>query len=1320
MKKPIRFRFHTDHRFRSFNKLAIFMLGTFLSNISSIHAQVPGIEWSKCFGGSDLESPTAILPTGEGGYIMTGSTTSNDGDVTNLHDTILFRHDIWLVKLNIDGDLQWQRTIGGSDDDYVSDIILTADGGYAMVGHTFSNDGDIAGNHDTTGFFSDICVIKVDSVGQVVWQQSLGGSYSDYARGISQTPDSGFVVVGSTASADGDISGGHGSTDIWLVKLNQYGDLVWQRCLGGTEPEQGYDVQVCLDGGFIVAGSTFSNDGDVSGNHDLTGTYSDYWLIRLTSDANLVWQRCLGGTRNDGATSVVVTGHDSYVVVGSSASSNGDITGHHGTNSYVDTWAVKLDSVGSTVWSRSLGGSYDDYPRSITMKGDSSFIIAAATTSNDGDVTPSSTGWWASQFDKWLVELDSNGTIVWNLSIGGTTPYSSQGSMSASATSDGGYVEIGESGGAVIGNHGSSDYWVVKLGRRESLTLFNRRSGHVPLLLTQSKPTSIQTFRFCADESSLSQIRYICDTCNVSRLKILVASDTASISPSLSGGILSQTDYSTSGDTLFATFTHPSFVPAMYTPFRRDTLIVVDTVSHTVLFRNPFEIYRAPVLFVHGLAANGSTFQAMEESLTTSMLYPPMTTGAIWSPLLYKADYRDHNLARYVVNQRVVPDGIDFLLDQAIGQRFSCGRVDIVGHSMGGLLPRLYVQSAWDNSPAYRNDVHKLITLNTPHYGTQAPNYWLDHPFVLSSMLGILGATGPNLLNVLSFLPQYGAIRDLRVNSKATRKLNIEQNEQPILARAVVATDEVGDNSAWAGAARLVMGDAMEDEDIYNGDYSDIVVPRESQTANLPQAIVVPQQWHIGASADSAVMSQVVTLLNANPVSEYFTLNGFPPNELEYFQPVEAGQHMSPNRSAATDSVTIALPLPGGTYAPNDPVSIEIEWSANINRLGLIVTGGNIQPISIDTVAISPLQFQVPANALGTLNIFLLGGDSSDWIANDETYITIASSAVPDSINCEPAVVTLPLGIIHHFDVIGYFPGNTPVNLNGTTELSIQFNAALLLDQGNGAFQGIAFGTDTLVFSYLGLSDTAVVTIVDDSTALVAAFDWTEDLLCQGNSVEFVDQSLGLATGFEWSFPGGTPSSSTGDNPVVAYTSPGVYDVSLITTFVNGTDTLVLDSLIEVMPLDTSVTLADGTLTANASDASYQWLDCATGDTIPGQTGEEFTPSANGLYAVVVTQGFCSDTSACYFVMTTGVDDLRGTTDASIVPNPNDGSFVLLLSEMESSVSIEITDMTGRLVFKERHQDAQRMALELDEPAGLYLLSIATHTNRRVLPLVTR
>ncbi len=276
------------------------------------------LQWQKNLGGSGDDVPYSIQLTPDGGYVMAGATSSTNGDVTGNHGYV----DAWVVKLSSTGTLQWQKNLGGSGDDVAYSIQLTPDGGYVMAGATSSTNGDVTGNHGG----NDAWVEKLSSTGSLQWQKTLGGTADDYAYSIQPTPDGGYVVAGATSSTNSDVTGNHGNNDAWVVKLNSTGSLQWQKCLGGTGYDWAYSIQLTPDGGYIVVGSTYSNDGDVTGNHG----GGDAWVVKLSSTGSLQWQKCMGGTNQDSASIIQPTTDGGYIVAGSTYSTDGDVTGNHG------------------------------------------------------------------------------------------------------------------------------------------------------------------------------------------------------------------------------------------------------------------------------------------------------------------------------------------------------------------------------------------------------------------------------------------------------------------------------------------------------------------------------------------------------------------------------------------------------------------------------------------------------------------------------------------------------------------------------------------------------------------------------------------------------------------------------------------------------------------------------------------------------------------------------------------------------------------------------------------------------------------------------
>lgn len=284
----------------------------------------------KAWGGTSYDAATSIQElSGGGGYIVAGSSASADGDLT-VHHGVVGVDDIWVVRLTATGGIVWQKTLGGSSTDGVSSIKVTPDGGYILAGSSNSNDGDINGNIG----LSDFWIIKLTGAGAIQWQRRLGGTSQDAARDVQLTADGGYIIAGFSYSADGNITGNHGISDYWVVKLSSSGVLQWQKSLGGTQNDVASSVQTVLDG-YIVAGYAQSSNGDITGSH---GGW-DYWIVKLSSAGDKIWQKSLGGTSDDLAYSIASAPGGGFITVGYSFSNNGDVSGNHGGT---DGWAVKL------------------------------------------------------------------------------------------------------------------------------------------------------------------------------------------------------------------------------------------------------------------------------------------------------------------------------------------------------------------------------------------------------------------------------------------------------------------------------------------------------------------------------------------------------------------------------------------------------------------------------------------------------------------------------------------------------------------------------------------------------------------------------------------------------------------------------------------------------------------------------------------------------------------------------------------------------------------------------------------------------------------
>ncbi len=440
-------------------KLLIFQL---IISFSSLNAQY-SIQWERCYGGSSDDMVYSIKNTMDAGYIIAGETWSNNGDITSNHGGA----DLLLLKIDGNGNVQWEKSLGGSNTDGARSVIESSDSGYVAIGYTYSNNGDVTSNHGTR----DAWITKTNHLGLLQWQKSIGGSVDDNLVSLQQTSDFGYIAAGYSSSNDGDVSGNHGYADCWVVKLDSSGNIIWQKSFGGSNADWAQSIICTSDGGYLFCGFTSSNDGDVNGNNG----FGDFWVVKLDNSGTILWQQPFGGSNNDWSYSLLETEDYNFLITGYAGSINGNVTGIHGAE---DVWTIKLDQSGNLIWQKCMGGSDFEHGRSMVTKGLNQYIILGSTESTDGDVLATH-----GQNDYWLIDADSSGNILWNKCFGGSR---TELSTFLQNTSDGGLILAGNTysnDGDVHMNHDTSgnslDMWIVKMSYITSLNSLSKSRGTV-------------------------------------------------------------------------------------------------------------------------------------------------------------------------------------------------------------------------------------------------------------------------------------------------------------------------------------------------------------------------------------------------------------------------------------------------------------------------------------------------------------------------------------------------------------------------------------------------------------------------------------------------------------------------------------------------------------------------------------------------------------------------------------------------------------------------------------------------------------------------
>ncbi|MGB3075499.1 MAG: T9SS type A sorting domain-containing protein [Chitinophagales bacterium] len=355
-------------------KKATLLFASCFLHASLIFSQSPVVSWQQSFGGSSDDFGNDIQLTSDGGLIVGGSTNSTNGDLKKLNHGQ--SSDFWIMKLGVNHKVKWSKTYGGSDNENLFSIQQTMDGGYIAVGSSESIDGDVT-EHEGTGVYPDLWMVKLDANGVIEWQKSIGEQYADVANSVQQTVDGGYIVAGFTNGNSVSVG------QYWVIKLDASGNILWDETYGGTNTDVATSVLQTQNGEYIVGGYSYSDNGDVTGHHG-SGPSSDCWLVKLDASGNLIWEKSLGGSSNDVANAIRQTNDGAFIFAGYTFSTQGDVTGNHGGADY---WLVKVSDAGELLWQHCYGGSNNDFANDIELTEAGGYLITGTSLSNNGDVT---------------------------------------------------------------------------------------------------------------------------------------------------------------------------------------------------------------------------------------------------------------------------------------------------------------------------------------------------------------------------------------------------------------------------------------------------------------------------------------------------------------------------------------------------------------------------------------------------------------------------------------------------------------------------------------------------------------------------------------------------------------------------------------------------------------------------------------------------------------------------------------------------------------------------------------------------------------------
>lgn len=364
-------------------------------------AEPPSTLWIRTYGGSFDDEAWSVDETTDAGFIVAGYTESFG----------VGGKDVYLVRVDSNGDTLWTKTFGGPQDDQAYSVQQTSDGGFIVAGWTGAN------------FAEDFYLVKTDQNGNLVWSTTYGGSQREWCFEAEETSDGGYVLVGMTRSFGPGVSG------VYLVKTDQNGNLIWSRTYGGWYADMGYSVKETNDGGYIISGETGSF-GDING---------DVYLIKTDANGDTLWTKVYGWGDWDFGRSVQQTSDGGYIVCGELRVSSVD----------GDVWLLKTDQNGDTLWTKRYGTTLYEEGHSVQQTSDGGYILTGYTSSYGA-------GYW----DVWLIKTDESGDTSWTQTFGTSN---AEWGNSVKETSDGGYIVAGSA--RYYGPSGWNwDFYLIRLG----------------------------------------------------------------------------------------------------------------------------------------------------------------------------------------------------------------------------------------------------------------------------------------------------------------------------------------------------------------------------------------------------------------------------------------------------------------------------------------------------------------------------------------------------------------------------------------------------------------------------------------------------------------------------------------------------------------------------------------------------------------------------------------------------------------------------------------------------------------------------------------
>lgn len=1268
-----------------FFKKVVFLFFVFVSY--GLNAQ--NIVWQKTIGGGNSDLASYIKPTSDGGFILGGYSNSNiSGDkFENNQDSTLATYDYWIVKLDASGSIQWENTIGGHKDDRTSDVIETNNGGFLIGGTSKSEiSGDKTENGCNTNInYGDYWVVKINSSGVIEWQNTIGGCGSESLSSIDLTSDGGYLLGGYSVSniscdkteinnAGGNGGGypgcGGGTSDYWIVKIDSTGNILCQKTLGRGPWASDFltSVSSTSDGGFIGGGGSTAP----YGNPNYGG--SDNWIVKLNSNCNLQWQKVIGGSGSEQSGIIKQLSDGNYIWGGNSSSDSSGLKteSSFGLN---DFWILKLDTVGNIIWQKTIGGSGDDFLSYISPTFDNGLICGGYSNSPiSGLKTSANFG----QNDYWILKLDSVGDIQWQRTIGGT---SSDVLKTISQMPDGSYFGGGSSNSNISGNKtdnskGGLDYWVFKLDDASDYNLITGKtffdyngnnlkdSSDIYLPYKIIKETNSNHFTFSQADGTYR----------------LPVSDTGTYTVSQ---IQNLYYLSSSPSTQSVTFTGMNQIDSLN-----------DFATQQTIFINDLQISMTPV------GAFRPGFNA-----TYNIQFKNVGTVPIQGTIVF---YLDSGLT--YISSTVLP--LSASIDSVVWQ-----------------MPIL--------NPF--NEAYINVTVNVK--STTPPGYWINSSAKIEP-----------LINDQNPADNYATWAHLTTGSIDPNNILVDKDSittEELLTSPyldyIIQFQNTGNDTAFTV-------NILNPIDTFKLDLMSIDIIASSHTFNLnyvPEGnlefkfenILLPDsninepeshgfvRYRINPKSTLIVHDSVT-----NYAAIYFDYNlpvitntaitriVYPDNFVELFTTV-CDSLISPSGNYTwTTSGLYFDTIPGGGSGTDSIYVIHLNIGTSNVNISVAACESFISPSGSYTWTSSGMYSDTLVNNAGCDSVIAINltinnssvnsiqiSECTSYQSPSGNYIWTTSGTyndtIPNVLGCDSVLII-----------------DLAINYQSDSTITVSSCENYLSPSGNYVWTTSGIYTDTLsnIFGCDSLI-TVDLTVKQNSNALLNIIECDGYISPSGN---YIWNATGI-------YSDTIPNIQGCDSIIIIdltilnhtnaslniiecdlYTSPsgnyiwnatGIY-FDTIPNF-SGCDSLITINL-TINTVDTAVSVNPPLFYANANGANYQWMHCDS-LIIQGEVNQIFVATANGSYAVIISQNGCVDTSFCHSIFNVGIEENIHSNDFFIFPNPSSYNLTISFSRMISKGSVIISNTLGKIVYAQDILNESKKDIHFENiSSGIYFVKV--------------